>query len=117
MTKRKAVKTDSSGIIFGAKSIISGMFRQNEEDPEIDDSYFMPMLKTCINTTVENVRQAGHPESEITAIHDALYQHCLDLYIKGWLAHAREDETDIDEEAEVEDATESFLSFYEGDED
>ncbi len=77
----------------------------------------MPMLKTCIHTTGENLRQAGLPESEIIAVHDALYQHCLDLYIKGWLAHAHEDETDIDEEAEVEDATESFLSFYEGDED
>lgn len=117
MPKGRTRKVDSSSIILGAKSIISGMFRQNEEDPEIDDSYFMPMLKTCIHTTVENVRQAGLPESEITAIHDALYQHCLDLYIKGWLAHALEDETDIDEEAEVEDATESFLSFYEGDED
>ncbi|MGO9571647.1 MAG: hypothetical protein ACLP5H_29325 [Desulfomonilaceae bacterium] len=117
INRLKGSSVNPADIIFGAKAIISGMFRKNEEDTEIDDSYFMPMLKTCIHTTVENVRQAGLSESEITAIHDALYQHCLDLYIKGWLAHAREDETDIDEEVEAEDATESFLSFYEGDED
>ena len=70
-------------IIFGAKSIISGMFLKNRESPEIDDSYFMPMLKTCINTTAENVRQAGLSKSEIKTIHDALYQHSLDEYVKG----------------------------------
>lgn len=113
MAKRKAVKMDARAIIFGAKSIISGMFRRNEEDPEIDDSYFMPMLKTCINTTVEDVREAGLSESEIKAIHDELYQHCLGLYVKGWLANAHSDETDIDEEEEMEDAKESFVSFYE----
>jgi len=38
MAKRETVKMDSSAIILGAKSIITGMFRQNEESPEIDDS-------------------------------------------------------------------------------
>ena len=113
MTKCRREKIDSNSIILGAKSIISGIFRQNEEDPEIDDSYFMPMLKTCINTTVENMREAGLPESEIGAIHDELYQHCLGLYIKGWLEHAREDDGDIDEGKEVAAAKKSFVSFYE----
>ena len=65
MPKTKAVTMDASAIIFVAKSIISGMFRQNREDTEIDDSYFMPMLKTCINTVVENSRKAGLPKSKI----------------------------------------------------
>ncbi len=32
MAKGTRVRMDSSGIIFAAKSIISGMFRKNEED-------------------------------------------------------------------------------------
>ncbi len=104
-------------IIFGAKAIISGMFRQNEAAPEIDDSYFMPMLKTCLNTIVENSGQAGLPKSEIKAIHDALYQHSLDEYVKGWLRNAGEDGSDFDEEEEIEEATESFVAFYEEEED
>lgn len=117
-TKRlKGSSENPADIIFGAKAIISGMFRQNQEAPEIDDSYFMPMLKMCIITTIENVREAGLSESNIKVIHDELYQHCLDLYIKGWPANAHRDETDIDEEEEIEDAEESFVSFYEEDED
>ncbi len=104
-------------IIFGAKSIISGMFRQNQEDTEIDDSYFMPMLKTCLNTLVVNSGQAGLPKSEIKAIHEALYQHSLDEYVRGWLQQAREDGSDFDEEEEIEEATESFVAFYEEAED
>jgi hypothetical protein len=104
-------------VIFGAKAIISGMFRQNEESPEIDDSYFMPMLKTCINTSAENLRQAGLPESEIKAIHDALYQHSLAEYVKACLSNAREDGSDFDEEEEIEEARESFVAFYEEEED
>ena len=49
----------------------------------MDDSFFMPMLKTCLNTLAENSRQAGLPKSEIRTIHDALYQHSLDEYVKG----------------------------------
>jgi hypothetical protein len=104
-------------IIFGAKAIISGMFRQNQESPEIDDSYFMPMLKTCINIVVENSGKAGLSKSEIKAIHDELYQHSLGEYVKGWLLDAREGHGDIDEEEEVEEATESFVSFYEENDD
>ena len=104
-------------IIFGAKSIISGIFRQNRKDTEIDDSYLMPMLKTCINTVVENSRKAGVAKSEIKTIHDALYQHSLDEYVKGWLQQAREDGPDFDEEEEIEEATESFAAFYEEEED
>jgi len=112
----KGSSVNPADIIFGAKAIISGMFSQNREDPEIDDSYFMPMLKTCINTTVKNLRQVGLSEPEIKAIHDELYQHSLDEYVKEWLSHARDDQGDIDEEEEVEEATESFVSFYEEDE-
>ncbi len=72
MAKGTRVRMDSSGIIFGAKSIISGMFRKNEEDTEIDDSYFMPMLKTCIHTTGENLRQAGS-----TRIRDNSSSRCV----------------------------------------
>jgi hypothetical protein len=90
------------------------MFAQNREDPEIDDSYFMPMLKTCINKVEENSRTAGLSKSEIKTIHDALYQHALDEYVKGWLLSAREDYPDFDEEEEIEDATEKFGAFYEG---
>jgi hypothetical protein len=116
MPKTKAVTMDASAIIFGAKSIISGMFRKNREDTEIDDSYFMPMLKTCINTVVENSRKAGLPKSGIKTMHDALYQHALDEYVKGWLQNAREDSPDFDEAEEIEDATEKFVAFYEEDE-
>jgi hypothetical protein len=58
------------------------MFRQNRKEPEIDDSDFMPMLKTCINTVVESCREAAFPETEIKIVHDALYQHALDDYVK-----------------------------------
>jgi hypothetical protein len=102
-------------IIFGAKSIISGMFRQNKEDTQIDDSYFMPMLRMCLKTLTENSRKAGLPKSEVKAMHDALYQHSLNEYVKEWLQNAREDSPDCDEEEEIEEATESFVAFYEGD--
>ncbi len=117
MKKSKPSSMNPADVIFGAKSIISGMFRQNREEPEIDDSYFMPMLRTCINTLVENSRQAGVPKSEVKTIHDALYRNALDEYVKGWLQNAREDGSDFDEEEEIEEATESFEGFYEDDED
>ena len=117
MPKTKALKMDVSAIIFGAKSIVSGIFRQNWEEPEIDDSYFMPMLKTCIKTLVEDSRQAGVLKSEIRTIQDQLYRHALDEYVKAWLQNAREDSSDFDEEEEIYDATEKFVAYYEGDED
>jgi hypothetical protein len=113
MPKRKILKMNSSDIIFGAKSIISGMFRHNEEFPELDDSYFMPMLKTCINETVENLGQAGLSQSDIEIIYDSLYQHSLSEYVKACLSCARQNDPDIDEEEETEDAKDSFVSFYE----
>lgn len=117
-TKRsKDASLNPQNIIFGAKAIISGMFRQNREEPEIDNSYFMPMLKTCINNLVENCREAGVPKSEVKTIHDALYQHALDEYVKGWLLDASEDSSDFDEEEEIEEATETFEAYYEGYED
>ena len=103
-------------IIFGAKSIISGMFRYNKKTGDIDDSSFIPMLKMCIRSTVEDLRQAGLSESEINAIHEELYQYSLGEYVKTWLSNAREDEAHIDEEQEEGDAKDSFVSFYEEDE-
>ncbi len=107
---------NSEDVIFGAKTIIRGMFRYNKKTVDIDDSSFIPMLKMCIRSTVENLRQAGLSESAINAIHDELYQYSLSEYVKTWLANAREDEAHIDEEQEVGDAKESFVSFYEEDE-
>jgi hypothetical protein len=75
----------------------------------------MPMLKTCINKVEENSRTGGLSKSEIKTIHDALYQHALDEYVKGWLLNAREDNPDFDEEEEIEDATDKFVAFYKGD--
>jgi len=117
MAKRKTLKMNSNDIIFGAKSIISGMFRRHIEFPEMDDSYFMPMLKTCINTTVENLLEVGLPRSEIQAVHDALYEHSRDEYVKWCLSNAREYDPDLDEEDEVEDIIDSFVSLYEENED
>ncbi len=115
-TKRiKGSSVNPADIIFGTKAIISGMFRQNREYGEMDDSFFMPMLKTCLNTLAENSRKAGLPKSEIKAIHDALYQHALDEYVTVWLQNAREDSPGCDEEEEIEEATEKFVAFYEGD--
>lgn len=117
-TKRsRDASLNPQDIIFGAKAIISGLFRQHLREPEIDDSYFIPMLKTCINKVVENCRKAGVAKSEAKTIHDALYQHALDEYVNLWLHDAREDMRGCDEAEEIEDATEKFVALYEGDDD
>lgn len=107
---------NSVDVIFGAKTIIGGMFRYNKQTVDIDDSSFIPMLKMCIRSSVKDLRQAGLSESEINTIHDELYQYSLAEYVKTWLSNAREDEAHIDEVQEVGDAKDSFVSFYEEDE-
>ena len=91
-------------IITSYKNIIAALFEFNNKTVELDDSFFIPMIKHVIDRAS---KQCSNQDMQ-----DELTTFALQLYTDIWLIQAKEGEPDLDEEQEMSDAREAFLDYY-----
>ena len=91
-------------IIASYKNIIEALFEFNNKTRELDDSFFIPMIKHVIDKASKQCSNQD-VQGELTTF-------ALQLYTNTWLNYAKESESDSDEEQEISDAREAFLDYY-----
>jgi len=91
-------------IIASYKNIIEALFEFNNKTRELDDSFFIPMIKHVIDRVSKQYSNQD-VQGELTTF-------ALQLYTNTWLIHAKESEPDFDEAQEISDAREAFLGYY-----
>jgi len=90
--------------ITSYKNILEALFEFNNKTMEIDDSFFIPMIKHVIDRASKRC-----PNQDVQ---DELTTFALQLYTNIWLIQAKESEPDFDEEQEMSNAREVFLGHY-----
>ncbi len=91
-------------IITSYKNTIEALFEFNDKTVELDDSFFIPMVKHVIDRAMKQCPNQG--------MQDELTTFALQLYTNTWLIQAKESEPDFDEKQEMADAREAFLGYY-----
>ncbi|NIM82252.1 MAG: hypothetical protein GTN68_29275 [Candidatus Aminicenantes bacterium] len=100
-------------IIIGAKAILTGLFEYNNQTDELDDSFFIPMIKACIQKLIEHVEEIGASGEEKKEIYENLFEHAIEEYTKEWISNITENFENVDIEKEKKVAREEFISYYE----
>lgn len=88
------------------KAMLTGIFNKSYELGDVDDSYFIKIIRTGIEKA----------EEVDPAICNELFEHAIEEYTKVWMRCAEEDEDEFDEQEEREEARETFLEYYYEDE-
>ena len=68
----------------------------------LDDTEYIPMVKTIINSIARTMKADGFDDRTINNVEGELIQLNMNLYIRRWLKHAEEDEEFPDLESERE---------------
>ena len=78
-----------------AKKLITGIFRKNHELAEIDDEFFLQLIKS-------GIEEAANDDKDL---YNELFDHAIKNYVDAWLDAAAEDEFDVDHERKEAKAT------------
>lgn len=85
-----------------AKKMITGFFNKNYELSEIDDSIFIPIIRS-------GIEEAADGKNELLK---ELLEHAINEFTEVWLKSVEEDEDEYDIEHEKKEARLEFLNFY-----
>ena len=58
---------NTQDIIIGSKAILTGLFEYNNQTNELDDSFFIPMVKEWISNITENFENVDMEEEKKAA--------------------------------------------------
>jgi hypothetical protein len=86
------------------KKCLEALFEFNYKTRELDDSFFIPMIKHVIDRVSKQCSDQN--------IQDELTSFALQLYINVWLSQVKEDEVDCNEKQESTEAQEAFRGYY-----